>query len=492
MLRSIIPIVLVVLVAATSTAQSVSVYQTTPDLREGLSRQTTLHFSAQSPNGKAIPLIAVDDTQKFQQIDGFGAAFTDTTAWLFAQKLTPEQVKLTFKSLFERKDGIALSILRQPIGSSDLAVTFYSNDDLCEQAEKPCVTPEGRSDPHLEHFSLKHDEEYILPELRQILAINPDMHIMITPFSPPGWMKSSGSVLGSMGDTKPPSNLKTEFYPAFAGYLVKTIEGYQAAGIPVWALSVQNEPLAAPSTYNGMLMLADEQAKFIGENLGPALAVAHLHTKIMAYDHNWDRPDYPETVLKDAKASMFVAGTAWHHYGGDPSVMTKIHEEFPQKDQWTTEAGGGAWQKGYGGNGNILAEEAAELIGAMRNWSRTYMAWTLATDQDHGPHLGGCDVCRGLVTIHTSNPKNPVTRELDYYVLGHASKFVYPGAVRIASDEPPGTAIKDVAFLNVDGTIVLYLLNAGTNSSPLAVGFHGKRIFATIPGGALATFVWKP
>jgi glucosylceramidase len=208
-------------------------------------------------------------------------------------------------------------------------------------------------------------------------------------------------------------------------------------------------------------------------------------------DHNWDRPDYPEMVLGDAKASRFVDGTAWHHYGGEPSAMTKVHEEFPHKDEWITEAGGGAWQKGYRGNGNVLAEEAAELIAATRNWSRAYIMWTLATDQNHGPHLGGCDVCRGLVTIDTSDPNHPVKRELDYYVLGHASKFLYPGAVRIASDGPAGTDIKDVAFLNVDGTVVLYALNAGADSLQLAVRIHEKQMYTVIPGGALATLVWK-
>lgn len=481
----------IMLFAGTAAAQSVSVYVTTPDLSSALSPQAKLHFSSPSTDGKNVPLITVDDAQKFQQIDGFGASLTDTAAWLFAHKLTPEQRSLTLQSLFGRKDGIALSLLRQPIGSSDLAVTFYTYDDLCEQRETACVTPENKSDPSLEHFSIKHDQEYILPELRQILAINRDLHIMITPFSPPGWMKSSGSILGSMGDTGHPSTLKTEFYPALASYFVRAIEGYQASGVPIWALSVQNEPLYAPPTYNGMLMLAGEQTKFIGENLGPALAAANLHPKVMTYDHNWDRPDYPEMVLGDAKASTFADGTAWHHYGGDPSIMSKVHEEFPHKDQWTTEAGGGVWQKGYRGNGNVLAEEAAELIGVTRNWSRAYILWTLATDQNHGPHLGGCDVCRGLVTINTSDPNHPVKRELDYYVLGHASKFLYPGAVRIASDEPIGTDIKDVAFLNPDGTVVLYALNAGAGSTRLVVRFHNKQLYTVIPGGALATFVWK-
>ena len=472
---------------AAAGAQSVSVYQTTPDLVQALARQPRLHFSTKA-SPSTTPQIAVDDTQRFQQIDGFGASLTDSAAWLFAKKLPAAQAGAAFKTLFSRKGGIALGFLRQPVGSSDLAVTFYSFDDLCQQTAKACATPAGLSDPNLEHFSIAHDQEYILPLLRKAIAFNPDLHVMLTPWSPPGWMKSSGSMLGSDPGAKEKSSLRPEFYPAYASYLVKTIEGYQAAGVPVWALSVENEPLYAPPTSSGMPMLADEQARFFGEALGPALAAAHLSPKVMAYDHNWDRPDYPETVLRNPKAGALAAGTAWHHYGGDPVVMTKNHEEFPMKDQWVTESSGGTWQKG-----NVCAEEAAELIAVTRNWARSYVLWALATDQKHGPVVGGCDTCRGLVTIDLSDPARPVVKpELDYYVLGHASKFLLPGAVRIASDEPAGSSLKDVAFRNPDGSIVLYALNSGTASQQFGIRFHGKTATTTLPPGAVATFVWKP
>jgi glucosylceramidase len=468
-------------------AQTISVYQTTPDLLEALSLRETLHFSAKPDPGQTAPLITVDASQSFQEIDGFGGSLTDAAAWLFAKKLTPAQTDTAFKMLFSRKNGIALNFLRQPIGSSDLAVTFYSFDDLCRQVDKACTTPAGQTDPGLAHYSLAHDQEYILPLLKQALAINPDIHVMLTPWSPPGWMKTSGSMLGSNPDTNEPSSLRPEFYPAFANYLVKTIEGYQAAGVPVYALSVQNEPLYTPSNYSGMQMLAEQQAVFIANNLSPAMAAAGLKAKVMVYDHNWDRPDYPETVLKDPKAGALAAGTAWHHYAGNPNVMAKFHEAFPQKDQWVTEASGGAWEKG-----NVLADEATELIDAMRNWARSYVLWGLSTDEDHGPHVGGCDTCRGLVTIQMNVPANPVKLEPDYYVLGHASEFLFAGAMRIASDEPARTRLKDVAFRNPDGTIVLYTLNAATTSQTLRIGFQGKTVATILPAGSVATFVWKP
>ncbi len=484
---------LAALCAASAGAQTLAVYQTTPDLLEALSERQSLRFSSKPSPAANAPLITVDDAQRFQEIDGFGASLTDAAAWLFAKKLTPAQTDAAFSRLFSRKDGIALSFLRQPIGASDLAVTFYSLDDRCEQTATACTTPPGVADQSLAHFSLKHDEEYIVPLLKKALALNPSLHVMLTPWSPPGWMKSSGSMLGSDATNKQPSSLRPEAYGAFADYLVKTVVGYQAAGVPVYALSVQNEPLYAPPAYSGMLMTAAEQAAFLSNALGPAMAGAGLKIKVMVYDHNWDHPEYPETVLRDAKAGALAAGTAWHHYAGDPAVMTKNHEEFPQKDQWVTESSGGTWQKGYGGKGNILAEEAAELIAVTRNWARSYVLWALATDEKHGPFVGGCDTCRGLMTIDpTKSLREIVKAEPDYYVLGHASKFLLPGAVRIASDEPAGTQLKDVAFRNPNGVVVLYALNAGTRGQDLRIGWHGNTVATTIPAGSVATFVWKP
>ncbi|HEY1985891.1 MAG TPA: glycoside hydrolase family 30 beta sandwich domain-containing protein [Terracidiphilus sp.] len=477
-------------VPAALNAQAVTVYQTTPDLLEALSVREKLHFSAKDSPATAAPLVTVDDTQHFQEIDGFGASLTDAAAWLFAKKLSPAQTDNAFKMLFSRKDGIALNILRQPLGSSDLAVTFYSFDDLCVQGAKACTTPEGQVDANLDHFSLAHDQEYILPQLKKALALNPALHVMLTPWSAPGWMKTTGSSLGSKAETKEASALRPEYYAAFAHYLVKSIEGYQAAGVPIWALSVQNEPLFSPPTYSGMQMLAVEQAKFLGESLAPALAASHLNLKVMVYDHNWDHPEFPETVLKDPRAGALAAGTAWHHYGGRPDVMSVFHDQFPQKDEWVTESSGGTWQKGLEGKGNILAEEAAELIDVTRNWSRSYVLWALATDQNHGPFVGGCDTCRGLVTIDTE--KGAFKPEVDFYVLGQASKFVFPGAVRVASDQPPGSRIKDVAFRNPNGSVVLYVLNAGTDSRDLRIAFHGKNVATTLPSGSVTTFVWKP
>jgi glucosylceramidase len=492
MQRSLLPVICLALfifsAAFAAPAQTITAYQTTPDLLEKMSPLSKLHFRSEHGREPQPPLIDVDASKTYQQIDGFGASLTDAAAWLFAKKLPADATDSTFEMLFGRKDGIALSFLRQPIGSSDLAATFYSYDDLCQQTTTACTTPPGVTDRDLVHFSLAHDQEYILPLLRKALAINPAIKVMLTPWSPPGWMKTNGSMLGVDPATKQPATLRPEFYSALANYLVKTIQEYQAAGVPVYALSVQNEPLYPAPTYSGVFMPAAQQAAFLGGALAPAMAAARLNTRVLVYDHNWDHPEYPATVLKDPKANALAAGAAWHHYAGDPSVMTIFHDEFPGKDEWETEASGGTWQKG-----SIITQEAGELIAVMRNWARSYVLWALATDQDHGPHVGGCGTCRGVVTLDIADPQNPqVHREPDYYVLGHASAFVYPGAVRIASTEPDGTDLKDVAFRNPNGAMVLYVLNAGIDSQLFRIGFQGKTTTTILPAGSIATYIWKP
>ncbi len=486
-LLSIVCLVPFVFAAPHALSQSIAAYQTTPDLLESMTQLAKLRFRSERRSQTQIPFITVQPSKRYQQIDGFGASLTDAAAWLFARKLPAEVTDSTFESLFSRKYGIGLSFLRQPIGSSDLAVTFYSYDDLCRQTTTACATPPGIADPDLTHFSLAHDQEYILPLLRKALAINPQIKIMLTPWSPPGWMKTSGSMLGLDPVTRRPSTLLPRFYGAYAHYLVKTIEGYLAAGVPVYAISVQNEPLYAAPDYSGMYMSAAQQAAFLGNALAPAMAAAHLKTKVLVYDHNWDHPEYPAAVLKDRRARALAAGTAWHHYGGNPSVMTAFHNQFPSKGEWETEAGGGTWQ-----TGSIVTQEAAELIEVMRNWSRSYVLWTIATDQNHGPHVGGCNACRGVVTIDLANPQNPIVhREPDFYVLGQASAFVLPGAVRIASNQPAGTQLKNVAFLNPDGSVVLYALNAANHGQTFAIVFHHKSATTILPAGAVATFIWK-
>ncbi len=471
-------------------AQTINIYRTNQGMTERLAPQPAITFNPVDPApGSAI--IVVNDKLRYQTMDGFGASLTDAAGWLFANKLSPAQLDATFKMLFSR-DGIALSFLRQPLGSSDLSYTFYTYDDLCEQTKAACTTPASLSDPELKHFSIAHDEAYIIPQLKKALAINPNLLVMVTPWSPPGWMKDTGSVLGTKPGAKAPSHLKEEFYPAFSQYLIRTIQDYEKDGVPIYALTLQNEPLYAPESYSGMQMEANEQAQIVGNYLEPALESAGLGKgrgpKILIYDHNWDRPDYPANFYRNPHAAAAASGVAWHHYEGKPEAMTTFHNKHPKIDQWVTESSGGTWQ-----TGNVFVDEATELIDVTRNWAKSYILWALATDEHNGPYVGGCDKCRGIVTVDTSDPNHVVVRpELDYYVLGHASKFLSPGAVRIASDEPAGGALRNVAFQNPDGSIVLYLLNPGGQSTMLSLYYHEKIAITSLPAYTVATFVWKP
>ena len=282
-------------VASFAHSQSISVYRTNSEMSERLAPQPAISFASSAATATTSQ-ITIDDTQKFQIVDGFGASLTDSAAWLFS-KLKPEQLDAAYATLFSRKDGIALSFLRQPIGSSDLAVTFYSFDDLCKQDKKPCITPDKVNDFKLKHFSVAHDEAYIIPQLKKALAINPDLKIMISPWSPPGWMKTTGSMMGLRLGTKEPSALREDAYQVYAQYFVKTIIAYESAGIPIYALSVQNEPLYAPENYSGMKMQAPEQGLFFKSALGqlspPSIRVPAKAPKSLATTTTGTTPIIP-------------------------------------------------------------------------------------------------------------------------------------------------------------------------------------------------------
>lgn len=462
--------------------QSVSVYQTTPDMSQKLQQKSGLTFSG---SGTASQTITIDDTKTYQQIDGFGASFTDSSAWLVYTKLTDAQRADAMQKLFSRDNGIALSFIRQPMGASDLALNFYTYDDM----------PAGQTDPTLANFSIDHDKAYIIPVLKEALALNPNIKMMATPWSPPAWMKTNNSLIGSPGGVN--GSLKSDAYGPLANYFVKYIQAYEAEGIKTDYISMQNEPLYAPPGYTGMLMDTGNQITLLNTYLAPALTAAGLKTKVMLYDHNWDRSDYPTTQLANATVRANVAGVAWHHYAGNSAVMSTVHDLHPEFDAWETEASGGTWQ-----TGNILMQEGHELVNTMRNWGKSYVLWNMALDQDRGPVAKttdgqhGCDTCRGIITINWDKSggsgASTVTQELDYYVLGHASKFLQAGAYRIFSDENVAVNLYDVAFRNPDGSIVVYAVNGGSSDITFNVKYHSQYFTATITAGSIATYKWTP
>ncbi|MFC7669551.1 glycoside hydrolase family 30 beta sandwich domain-containing protein [Hymenobacter humi] len=411
----------------------------------------------------ANPTIAVDDAQAFQTIDGFGYCLTGGSAMLLHQMDAGARAKL-LRELFATDDtNIGVSYLRLSIGASDLDGRVFSYDDL----------PAGHTDPTLAQFSLAPDREHLLPVLKEILAINPQLKLMGSPWSPPTWMKTNESSKGG--------SLKPEWYDAYAQYFVKYIQGMKAEGVRIDAITIQNEPLH-PGNNPSLLMLAEQQAEFIKRSLGPAFRAAKLDTKIIAYDHNADRPDYPIAVLNDAEARQYVDGSAFHLYGGKIEALSQVHAAHPDKHVYFTEQWIGAPGKFAG---DLAWHTKTLVIGATRNWARTVLEWNLAADPQQQPHTpGGCTECLGALTL----AGNAVTRNPAYYIIAHASKFVRPGSVRIASTAP--ATLPNVAFRTPTGGRVVVVYNDGPAAQAFNIGHRGKRLAAKLPAGAVGTYVW--
>jgi glucosylceramidase len=445
---------------------SVHVWVTTPDQHKLLAREPSVAFTADSP--AALPVIDVDDRTTYQRMIGFGAAFTDASVYLVNRRMSPAQREELLEDLFGRTHGIGLSFARVPMGASDFSLRHYSYDDM----------PPGETDPSLAHFSIDADRADKLPVIRRALAINPDLTIMASPWSAPGWMKTSGSLIGG--------SLRPEFHGAFADYFVRFVQAYRAEGIPVHAVSIQNEPHFEPADYPGMRVEPATRARVIGEFLGPRLTRAGLGTQIWEWDHNWDEPASPLAVLADSAARRYVQGVAWHCYGGDVSAQSVVHDAHPAVDTYFSECSGGRWATRFADN---LAWYVGTLvIGATRNWARAVALWNLALDEADGPHLGGCGDCRGVVTVVSTS--GAYIRNVEYYALGHASRFVRPGAVRVASSSGV-EGLASVAFRNADdGSLVAIVLNGGAESRTFALRWNGRWTRYTLPAGAVATFRW--
>jgi glucosylceramidase len=407
--------------------------------------------------------IHVDASQTYQTIDGFGYTLTGGSAMLIGRMGATARKELLTDLFSTEGKGIGVSYLRVSIGASDLDERVFSYDDL----------PAGETDPKLIKFSLAPDREYLIPVLKQILTINPSLKILGSPWSPPPWMKTNGNSKGG--------SLKLDYYDTYAQYFVKYIQGMAKEGIRIDAVTIQNEPLH-PGNNPSLLMLPSEQALFIKKSLGPAFKAAKLKTKIILYDHNADRPDYPITVLNDPETRKYVDGSAFHLYGGSIAALSEVHAAYPDKNLYFTEQWIGAPSNLKGD----LAWHVRELIiGATRNWSRTVLQWNLAADPAQNPHTpGGCTECLGALTID----RNKVRRNPAYYNVAVASKFVRPGSVRVASDLPK--SLPNVAFKTPDGRMVLIVLNDSAVTQKFTIDTDGKQARATLAGGAVGTYVW--
>ncbi|MDQ1452812.1 MAG: glucosylceramidase [Acidobacteriaceae bacterium] len=458
-----------------------TLWLTNPDHSALLAEQSPkLVFTKEIPPG---PIIDVDSAKTYQAIDGFGFALTGGSAMLLHHMDAAKRAALLHNLFTAEGDGIGVSYLRVTVGSSDMNDHVYSYDDLPQSTSDSSP----QTDPDMAHFSLAPDETDVIPVLKEILAINPKIKILASPWSAPLWMKTTGKAQGGV--------LLPEYFPAYAKYWVKYIQGMKAEGISIDALTIQNEPLNEKNTPS-MVMLAPEQADFIEHDLGPAFQKAGIQTKILLYDHNLDHPAYVTSILKDPDANKYIDGSAWHLYGGKVEAMTQVHDAFPAKNIYFTEQS--INDRSGAINMNVAHPVARVVIGTTRNWSRNVLLWNLAADPNAGPHTndGGCPVCYGALTIDGDN----VTRLVAYYVLAHASKFVPPGSVRIDSNSPVGNSnpvgnssmdtLPNVAFQTPDGKEVLIVSNPGDAPQNFAVRYKSKAFTTSLGAGAVATYVW--
>lgn len=448
-------IVFVTLISVVSNAQKIEKWMTRLDKSKLLEKQKqTLLFAANNQN---LPTIFVDDSKAFQTMDGFGYTLTSGSASLINQLSNKKQL---LKELFGHdENSIGVNYLRVSVGASDLSDHTYSYSES--------------KDLSLKNFSLKEDEKYLIPLLKEIIKINPKIKILASPWSPPTWMKTNNNSMGG--------SLLPEYYQVYANYLVKYIKEMKKLGIVIDAMTIQNEPLH-PGNNPSLLMLPNEQANFIKNNLGPTFLKNGIKTKIIIYDHNADRTDYPISILNDPAARKFIDGSAFHLYGGNVETISEVHEAHPDKNLYFTEQ----WIGHPSNFGGDMAWHIKNLIiGATRNWCKTVLEWNLAIDPQMNPHTeGGCTACLGAITID----KDKIERNAAYYIIGHASKFVPTNSKRIASNTVLN--LQNVAFKTPEGKTVLIVINDSDKSLEFLIGSKGKQAKETIEAGSVVTYVW--
>lgn len=461
---------------AVAAGETVNIYLTTTsdsggrNVTRGLERQTPITFGS---GGSASHTITVDENTTYQQFEGGGASITDTTAHLLrGGAITDAKRDEVMRKLFSPTDGIGLSFVRNPIGASDLSRPgMISLDDTC------CDL--GDFD------SLGYDTNVRLLT-QQAKQLNPALRVKGVPWSAPGWMKDNGR-MDQMGW------LKWEHYPTYAAYLVKYIQSYESAGVPVDYISVQNEPNCCQAgnptamNYPGMSWNASGLIEFTKNHVYPAFRAAGIDTKVLVHDWNYgDYANFGSPILADAgvRNDPLFGGIAWHGYFGDPATGSQVHDQYPQVKQFSTEHSGGNWIA------NQHNEDLTDIVGYARNWSSSLVKWSLALNQDQGPHNGGCGVCTGLITVQEGGPRaGQVDYTVEYYTTGHLTKFVRPGAYRIASTA--SSTIQNVAYRNPDGSKALIAHNGGTSDQSVKVNWGNQSFVYTLPARTTATFTWS-
>lgn len=425
-----------------------------------LQQQNSFQFSNVS---NSFPTIEIDESQKFQTVDGFGYTLTGGSVEVINRLSTTKRKALLNEIFGNAENAISVSYLRLSIGASDLDGEVFSYDDL----------PSGQADINLDKFSLARDKD-LIAMLKEILAINPKIKIIAAPWSPPVWMKDNGSSVGG--------SLKPEFYSVYAKYFVKYIQGMQKEGITINAITPQNEPLH-PGNNPSLLMTSEMQKDFIKNHLGPEFKKSGISTKIVVYDHNCNKPEYAINILDDPEANKYIDGSAFHLYEGDISALSTVHSAHPDKNLYFTEQWTGSRDSF---NGDLNWHTKNVIIGSMRNWSKIALEWNLANDANFQPHTpGGCTECKGAITINSSED---FTRNVAYYIIGHASKFIPQNSVRIASTQT--ATLATAAFITPSGKKVLIVQNDSENIENFNIKTKENSAPVSIPGKSAATYIF--
>lgn len=403
-------------------------------------------------------IISIDKTKRYQEFIGAGAAITDASAINLTNLDATTRDKVLDE--FFSRDGLGFSFTRLTIGASDFSDKHFS---LSEKKGE---------------FSLSPIKETILPIVKAAQKINPKLTIMATPWSAPAWMKTTDSMIGG--------TLRHENYGDHADYLLRFVDEMGKEGVKISMLTVQNEPDFLPTDYPGMKLNAKDRAEFLKNHLGPKMAARKSNPKILDWDHNWDKPEQPLDVLKDDGARKYLAGVAWHCYSGDVANQSKIHDSYPEMETYFSECSGGEWNKSFS-NGFMWQMENL-IIGSTNAWARGVLMWNLVLDENYGPHLGGCGDCLGIITINSKTKE--IIRNPEYYSFGHLSKFVLPGAVRIGSSQNVA-GLKNVAFENLDGSVILLVLNNNDTKHSFSAQLASKYYNAELLPFSAITIIFK-
>ena len=465
-----------VLFCHVSLAQQVLSYATdvtrTLDMTKG---QTTKGISI-----TGLPEIQINSSIRYQEIDGFGAAITGSTAYNLS--LMSAEARHAFLEETFAPDKLGFSYVRVSIGCSDFSLSEYT---LCDE-------------PGIEHFGLTvEDTKYVIPALKEILAINPALKIMGTPWTCPKWMKVKSLDEPVPYDSWTGGQLNPVYYEDYARYFVLWIQAMQQAGVPIYCVTPQNEPLNRGNSAS-LFMGWKEQQAFVKQALGPALRKAALPVKVYAFDHNYnydDMPDqqqYPLHIYGDAEAARFFAGAAYHNYGGKPEELLRIQREAPDKELVFSEASIGTWNIGRDLEKSLLRDVEQLGLATVNGWCRGSIVWNLMLDNDRGPHRGegACATCYGVVDIDNTD-YTTITRNSHFYAMAHMSVAAKPGAYRIATNEKVADGLTYAAFINPDGSYGLVVSNRG-EARQVNVYLNGDAAFvADLPAKAVVSYSWK-